>query len=315
MNQILSTSMPMDNRKNVKKSRNTQTVDVRNVLKFFGIAILVFGILMISSGVYAIYKNQVEIKENDLEPTISIENKTDTTILLKVMHQKVIAKVEYWWNNSEKTIINGNSGKYLDREITLPAGKNTLHVLIQDEEGKEITYDKEYETVSNINFEVSGNKIKITYEGNTLISYMTYRWDNDEEIKIDINDTTINKEIEAAKGLHELTVIVVDENNNTDTKTQKINGISKPKLEIDYDREVEHFVIRASDDEKLVKIEFRLNQDDNQVYVLNLEEMDLKELEYTLPDEMRFQTGENLIEVTVYNSNGLTEERGAKIVK
>lgn len=311
MNQILSTSMPRDDKKKLNKNR--QPVAIGSILKFFGIVVLIFGTFMIGTGVYAICKNQSEQQEQNLEPTISIENKTDTTILLKVMHQKNIAKVEYGWNEEEKNIINGNNGKYLEQEIQLPSGTNTLHVIVQDEDGKEMTYEKQYEIESNINIEVSGNKIRITYEGNTTISYMTYRWDEQEENTIQINDTSIDQEIEAIKGLHTLTVIVVDENNNTDTKVQKINGVSKPKLILDVDGQREHFVIKASDDEKLTKIEFRLNQDDNQEYELNLEEKNLKELEYVLP--MELQTGENIIEVTVYNSNGISVESGVRFVK
>ncbi len=316
MNQILSTDMPNNNKKNkIKTKKQQQPANIKSILKFFAIAILVFGVVMVGNGTYAIYKNQLEIKEENLEPTISIENKTNTTILLKIMHQKNIAKIEYWWNNGQKTIVNGNNGKYLDKEITIPTGKNTLHILVQDEDGREMTYDKEYEIVSNIKIDVLANKIKITYEGNTKVAYMTYRWDNEEETKIDINNTTIDEEIEAIKGLHELTIIVVDENNNTDTKVQKINGVSKPKISISVDEQEKHFVIKLSDDEKLSKFEFILNEETNQVYELSLEEMDLKELEYTLPDGLELQNGENKIKVKVYNSEGVTEEKEESFVK
>jgi len=317
MNQILSTDMPNDNNKNRNKVkvRNYGPANITSILKFFGIAILIFGLLMIGSGAYSIVKNQIETKEQNLEPTISIENKTTTKILLKVMHQKAISKVEYWWNNGQKVTINGNNGQYIDKEVTIPTGKNTLHVLVQDIDGKEITYDKEYEIQSNINIQVVENRIKITYESNTLVSYMTYRWDDGEEVKVDINDTTISEEIDVIRGLHELTVIVVDENNNTDTKVQKINGVSKPKISISVDNEEKHFVVKLSDDEKLSKFEFILNGENNQVYELSLEEMDLKELEYTLPDGLDLKQGENTIKVKVYNSNGVTEEKEESFVK
>lgn len=307
MNQILSTSMPVNN----KKNKNRKPIEISNILKFFGIAILIFGIFMIGTGVYAIYTNQNDKKEQNLEPTISIENKTDTSIILKIIHQKNITKMEYGWNNDEKTVVNGNNGKYLEQEISVPSGINTLHVVVQDEDGKEITYEKQYEVESNINFEVSGNKIKITYSGDKLISYITYRWDEEEEKTIEINNTNVEEEIEALKGLHELTVVVVDENNNTDTKVQKINGVSKPKLTLDVDSQREHFVINASDDEKLTKIEFRL--DEEQDYVIDLEDKDFKELEYVVPIELK--EGDNILEVKVYNSNGIYEESAVKFVK
>lgn len=307
MNQILSTSMPTNNN---KKNKSGNPIATTSILKFFGIAILLFGVFLIGTGFYSIYKNQGFQKVENIEPTISIENKTDNTIMLKITHKKNIARVEYGWNDEEKIIVNGNNGKYLETEISIPSGTNTLHVLIVDEEGNEMTYEKQYEIESKINFEVSGNKIRITYEGNTTISYMTYRWDEEEEKTVEINATSIDEEIEAIKGLHTLTVVVVDENNNTDTKQQKINGVSKPKVTVGVDEQQEHFVIQASDEEKLSKIEFRLDQDENQEYVLNLEEKDLKELQYVLIDSLKLKPGENIIEVTVYNSNGVKEETG-----
>ena len=310
MNQILSTSMPSNN----KKVRNRKPVQIGSVLKVFAIALAIFGIFMLGTGAYAIYKNQTAEQEQNIEPTISIENKTDTTILLKVTHKKNIEKLEYGWNDEEKTVVNGNNGKYLEKEIKVPLGTNTLHVVVRDEDGKEMTYEKQYEIESNINIEVSGNKIKITYEGDTALSYMTYRWDEEEEKRIELNDEMeIEQEIEAIKGLHTLTVIVVDEDNNTDTKVQKINGVSKPKIVLDVDDQKEHFVIKASDDEKIEKVEFRLNQDDNQTYELNLGDENLKELNYRVPFEL--QNGENIIEVTVYNSNGVSEESGVRFIK
>ena len=122
-------------------------------------------------------------------------------------------------------------------------------------------YEKQYERQSNINFEVSGNKIKITAESEKTISYMTYRWDEEEEKTIQINDTSVEQEIDAIKGLHTLTVIMVDEDNNTDTKVQKINGVSKPKVSVVTDDSKSYFIITSSDDEKLSKVQFRINQD------------------------------------------------------
>ncbi|MBQ2938280.1 MAG: hypothetical protein IJE05_05340 [Clostridia bacterium] len=310
MNQILSTSMPIEKKKNNRRKK--QPIEIRSILKFFGLVILVFGVFMIGTGVYSVYKNHSEQQQN-LQPTIAIENKSDTVILLKVTHKKNIAKIEYGWNEEDKVVVNGNNGQYLEQEIDVPSGTNTLYVKVQDEEGKEMTYEKQYEIESNINFEVAGNKIKITYNGEKMISYMTYKWDDEEEQKIEINDTNIEQEIDAIKGLHTLTVVAVDEDNNKDTKSQKINGVSKPELIIDIDDEVKHFVIKTSDEELLTRIEIRLNQDDNQKYVLNIKDKNLKELEYVLP--MELQTGENLIEVKVYNSNNITAESGARYIK
>lgn len=315
MNQILSTSMPMDSKKK-QKQKNGQPIALGSIIKFFGIAILIFGGLLVGVGVYSMTQNPAQQKEENVEPTISIENKTENTILLKIIHQKNIDRVEYGWNDEEMTVLYGNNGKYLDEEINIPSGNNTLHVLVVDVDGNEATYDKQYERESNINIEVSGNKIKITYSGDTMISYMTYRWDEEDEKRVEIQDESIDQEIDALRGLHTLTVVVVDENNNTDTKQQKINGVAKPKVEVTVDEQKEHFVIKASDEDKISKFSFRLNQDDSQEYEMDLKDKDFKEIEYILPDSLKLQPGENIIEVTVYNSNGVSTETGIiKFVK
>ena len=309
MNQILSTSMPINN----KKNKAPKQVNMNAILKFFVLALMIFGALCLGTGAYAFYRNQMEIKDKNVQPTISTENKTENIILLKITHPKVIEKVEYGWNDEEKTVVNGTGGQYIEKEITIPSGTNILHVIVYDELGNEIPYEKQYELKSNINFEKSGNNIKIVYSGDKVISYMTYRWDDGEETTVDINASTFEQEIEAQKGLHTLTVIVVDEDNNTETKEQKINGVSKPKVEVDIDDARQHFVISASDEVQLERMEIRLNEDDEQSYVLNLKDKDIKELEYTLPIEL--QMGENLIEVTIYNINDVATETAARFVK
>ena len=133
MNQILSTSMPMDSKKK-QKQKNGQPIALGSIIKFFGIAILIFGGLLVGVGVYSMTQNPVQQKEENVEPTISIENKTENTILLKIMHQKNIDRVEYGWNDEEMTVINGNNGKYLEKEIEIPSGTNTLHEIIRDED-------------------------------------------------------------------------------------------------------------------------------------------------------------------------------------
>lgn len=316
MNQILSTDMPKDNNKqkkvrssNIGKSANT----TRNILRVFAILMIIFGTLLIGTGGYLMFKAQSQEETQNLEPTIAIEDKTDKLILVKITHKLNIEEVEYWWNNGRKTTINGNNGKYLEKEITVPSGKSTLHLLIKDIEGNEIPYEKQYETESGIEISVTGNKIAISYDGDTQISYMTYRWDEEEEKQIQINNTTIDEQIEAIKGLHKLTVILVDENNQTYTKEQMINGVSKPKIEIAIDESQTHFVVNATDEEQIKEIQVRIDQDDNKLVILDVKDQNIKEWNYTIP--LLLHEGANYIEVKVTNMSDVSEEIGAKFTK
>ena len=133
MNQILSTDISG----NKKKNKNSKPMEINNIVKFFAIAIIIFGIFIIGIGAYSIIDYQKEQQEENIEPTIQIENKTNNSIILKVTHKKNIESLEYGWNDEEKVFVNGNNGRYLEKEITIPSGTNTLHVIIRDEDGKE----------------------------------------------------------------------------------------------------------------------------------------------------------------------------------
>ena len=308
MNQILSVNMQPKGKK--VKNKDAKPVDTKLVMRVFAICLLILGIAIIAVAAYTIFKNLTSEESATLQPSITIEDKSEDTILLKVVSNKNISKLEYRWNDGESTVENGTNGKYIEKEIKVPAGTSTLYVTITDTNGEEYPYQKQYNRDSNIKLDVSGNKIKITYNGDKEISYMTYKWDDQDEQTIQINDTKINKEIDAIKGLHTLTVTVVDEDNNTDTKVQKINGVSKPEVKVRLDDAQTHFVITATDDEQIKTIEFKLNQDDNQDYIIHLDQNgnSLKEIEYTVP--MELQAGRNTIEVTITNSQGITTDSG-----
>lgn len=309
MNQILSVNMPVKEKK--EKNKESKPLDTKLIMHVFAICLILFGIVMIAVGAFSIFKNQVSEQSQTLQPSISIEDKSDDTILLKVVSNKDIAKLEYSWNDGETTVENGTNGKYIEKEIKVPAGTSTLHVTVTDNKGEEYPYEKQYNRASNIDLKVVGNKIKITYNRDKQISYMTYKWDDQEEQTVQINNTEVNQEIDALKGLHTLTVTVADEDNNTDTKVQKINGVSKPEVKVKLTDDQTHFVIIASDEEQLSSVEFKINQDDNQDYAIQLDKdgQKLKNIEYVV-DIYTLQQGENSIEVTVKNSQGMTTESG-----
>ena len=158
----------------------------------------------------------------------------------------------------------------------------------------------------SIEFTAEGNNIKVTAEGKNELSYLTYRWDDEEEERIDINYMSIEQKIEIPKGLHTLTVIVVDINNITETKKQEVNGVTKPKVDVTTDG-ADNFIINATDEQGLQKIEFIINEDEK--YMLNLDGR--KELEYKYP----LHDGENKLEIRVYNVNNVSEVSRVKLNK
>lgn len=303
LNQILSVDNNLGKAKKGRK-RNNGPIEVDTILKFFAIAILVFGIFMVSSGSYSMYKGANKEVANT-KPVIYVEQTTEKEIVLKVTHDKALSSITYGWNEEGATEVPCNGKKQVETKIELPTGTNTLTVYASDINGQQIDYTKVYtvEGDININIEPQGNNLKITANGKNQLQYMTYRWDDEEETKVDINQDQTEQTIEIPKGLHTLTVIVVDVNNKTETEEQEVNGVTKPKLEVTTDGS--EFFVKASDEQGLTKVEFIINETEK--YRLDLKAElsleDRKEFEYKYP----LHDGENKLEVTVYNENDITE--------
>lgn len=309
MNQILSVEDTKKKNKKSKKQkmpRNSGPVAIESILKFFAIAILIFGIFMIGSGSYSMYTNSQEDTAN-VKPTIQVEE-SETEITLRVSHSRALSKVTYKWNNDEEVEIQASGKREVSQTIEIPTGENTLTIYAQDENGQETTYQKSYtlEGDITIDFALDGNNIKVTASGKNELSYMTYRWDEEEETRVDINNTQIEQSIEIPMGQHTLTVIVVDVNNTTETKEQEVKGVTKPNLEITTDGS-DNFIIKVSDNEGLKRLEFTVNDTDK--YKLELEGR--TELEYQWPIE----EGENILDVTVYNQSDATETMRVRVNK
>lgn len=312
MNQILSIDNTPKGKPRKNKTRNNGPIEIGSILKFFSIAILIFGVFMIGSGSYSVYKEANKEVANS-KPVIYVEQTTETEVLLKVTHDKSLSKISYSWNDEGATEIPCNAKKEVEANIELPTGTNTLTVYASDINGQEIEYEKLYTVEGDItiNIEPEGNNLKITATGKNQLQYMTYRWDDEEETKVDINNNEIEQTIEIPKGQHTLTIIAVDINNKTETKEQEVNGVTKPKLEITTDGS-DNFVIKASDEQGIKKVEFFINEEK---YILDLEKVrpleERKEFEYPYP----LHDGENNLKVTVYNENDITETFSAVVNK
>lgn len=315
MNQILSVDNNNSKKGKVKtnKMRNNAPLEISSILKFFAIVLLIFGICMIGSGSYSMYKEANEEIANS-KPEIRLEQTTQTEVTLKIKHNKELATINYSWNNEGATEVPCAGKKEIDTKIEIPTGTNILKVYAKDINGEEIDYTKEYtlEGDINIELEVEGNNLKVKANGINQLQYMTYRWDDEDETRIDIENNEVEETIEIPKGLHTLTVIVVDVNNKTETKEQEVNGVTKPKLEVTTDGS-DNFIIKAADEQGIKKIEFIINEEER--YVLNLEKQlsleERKEFEYSYP----LHDGENKLEVTVYNESDVTETFRALVNK
>lgn len=298
MNQILAT----ENTTAKKTKRSGGPADIKTIVRAFAIAMIIFGVFMIGTGSYAIYKGNEANHSEITKPVITEAlNEDSTAVILTVTHDKAIERIEYSWNDNEMQTITGNGRRYIEQEIEIPGGTNTLNVRAIDTQGQEISTQREFTAEDIIHLSVSGSNLKITAENKTEIAYMTYRWDDGEEQRIDINATTVEQEIEIPMGEHDLTVILVDVNNETITKQQKVKGVTKPIIDIQLDDAQEYYLITITDERGLERVELNIRGEERTITVENGE----TELKYRL----RLNEGdENRLEITAYNLDGIASD-------
>lgn len=309
MNQILITGEEKVQVKKEKKEK--KVVPINGIVSFFAITIIILGICMISGSVYA--KDKINsVVEANAKPQVEINrNDEDNTIEINVQHIRNITKIVYRWNDEEETVLygkNGESSKNVSKTIDLIGGKNTLSVGITEENGETVTYEKTYTAgnIPEIKLEAVSNGVKVIATSETTIDYISYNWDDGEEEKITVGDKNYEGTINAPRGQHTLKIEVVDTNNMKANKTQTVVGDTEPTLEIkpQYVDGKVAFVINASDDEKITKVEITHNGGEKQVIDVN---------DLTYKKDIIMTTGEtNTLIVTVTNLNGLAKTSRVK---
>ena len=303
MNQILATENTT--KRNTKSSKSSGTADVSSIIKFFSIVLIIFGIFMVATSSFALYKGNNNKKEiTQTQPRIELEEKSSgKEVILKIMHDKELESVVYYWNDEEEEKIVGKNRKYIEETLHIPSGENTLYVRAYDIYGQESSTDKTFSVESNIDIEIklSGNNIKIEVNSPEEIAYLKYYWDGEEEDeeKVDVNDTEYSTEIEAIKGEHKLTVVAVDVNENEETKVQSVVGTTKPVVIVNPGDNC--YIIKATDEIQLDRIEIKTVEDGK----VKTYKTDTKEFECTFALK---ENNDNRIEITAYNSNGVASD-------
>ena len=307
MNQILAVEPPQKNKKKNKSS-------IHSIIVVYAVILLIMGIGLTSTGAYSYYKNLSNNTDNGIvtntstKPVISIERADASIINIVVTHDKGIANLTYTLNGGEPVEIYTNNQTEVQERVQLPVGSSTIDITAEDINGISSSYSSSFEVDQKpvITLEQVDNKIQATTESEIGIEYILYYWDEDQENaqQSTVNDVTNVTLIDVLEGEHTLTIVAVDTEGNQTTKTQKIIGDTKPGLNITTDGEV--FMIHATDDEGLSKIEITLNT--NETITENI-----TGTEYNTT--VNLENGENRLTVVIYNINGLTETSRVKHTK
>lgn len=284
----------------VNGAKSRKKVGTKTVVVFFAICLIVFGIILASISMVSIYKRKKEETViNISKPVINVSQNENLDIIIVAKDDKEIKEIIYRWNNEDETKVSGEGKNELTQSIKIKNGTNTLYIKAVDSDGEEITFEKQFisNTEPTVELESIEEGIKITVNGKEKLSYLTYRWDEEEEQKIEINQNSYSTTIQVPGGQHKLTINVVDEKNQTTSKEQTVIGDKPPTLNISLNED--KYLIGASDDELLTKVKIEMEGKDPQEIEINN-----KEFSYEIP----LQTGYNRLIVTIYNKNNLTAQ-------
>lgn len=309
MNQILQT----------ENKKQGAPIDIKKIVIFFAIAIIIFGVVLICIGSYAMITGTKEPEQpednpqvENTVPQVDIE-RTEDNILINIKHTKPIMSIKYHWNDETEQTIETNSNLEISEEIALPFGNNTLNLTVTDSDGKESNYVKEYvsdgEGKPVIELLLTKeNKIRIKVQDSQGLKYIRYTWNsgNYVTVKANIDDLKIIDEtVEIPLGQNTLRVEAVNVDSMITTKELEVKGVRRPVVSLRL--EGSNLVIKAEDQVGLKVINFAIN---GQKYQMNCQERKL--IEYKQPLEQ----GENIVELTAENiDGGITEVNGKCVVE
>ena len=155
---------------------------------------------------------------------------------------------------------------------------------------------------TKIEFDSEVGGVKVSIKSTKEIKTFSYWWDDEERTTVDVLDTVYETIIKSKQGTHKLNIEVVDEDGNIKTEEQTVIGDSGPEVELSTDR-ISNYVITAKDSNEIKKVVITLND------VVEEIEVNDTEFEHKVP----IPRGYSLIQVTVYNSNGLSVTKKGQI--
>ena len=259
MNQILDYTP--NGSKRTSKNRNDNSDKIVRILAIF---LIVFAVLLIGIAVYSRVSENSGKKNPTEEVTytdakISYEiDEEENKVKVRVSHDKVITKFSYNWDNGKVRDIDGNGKSEFETELDLSKGSHVLYVNVTDSEGHISTDNKTFQSdngkdIINPNINISPEMIEgkavvvITATDETEMDYITYRWNNDEEVKVTVDDVDNNEdrkkivvELEIYEGSNDLSIFARDKAGNQANLQKSLNGLLNPtgRIEISADRAI-----------------------------------------------------------------------------
>ena len=320
MNQILLTENENSKKKNNKNQYGSNnSPDMKRIMIFFGIAVLIFALLIIGVYAYKTSKNNSKKEEvSSIEiPQLSLEESEN---MVKIIAKSNIGinKVIYSWNGEEEKIIEGNGVTDFEETLKIPEGTNKLNVLVIDQNNQKQETEKEFfieedkeKPKIDIDGSIGNGKVKITAtDENNGIKFLRYRWNDEEEVELAATEegqTAIETTIDVKRGENTLNIVAINKKDKEETLEKKFKGVNKPKIEVV--RDGDKLVMKMTHDMGFKKIEFKVNGQEY-IYDENYADYDpqKKEVEFS----SKLVEGENNVEIHAISNekiDGLDEQQ------
>jgi len=314
MNQILLTNNQNIKKKSSNKYNKNNSGDMKKIIIFFGVAILVFAIAIIGIYVFKISKN--DKKEKPIEkPELALEQ-TENQVKIIAEAEAGINKIIYTWNDGEPIEKEMNGRTSHEEALEIPEGKNTLKVIVIDENDDEIESSKEFyieeteKPTIELDETIGNGKVKIiATDENSGIKYITYKWNDEQEITLEAeeNQTTFETMIDVKRGKNTLKVTAVNGLAKTETIEKIFNGVNNPIIEVTRDGNT--LYMKISHDMGFEKITYNINGQEY-IYDENFSEYnaEVKEISY----KYNLVEGENTVIIHAISKETTETAEGIK---
>ncbi len=304
---------------------------MKSIMLFFGITIIIFGLIMISMGAYRIVSAKAA-KEEAIEaakiPNINLQVE-ENKVKVNVNHVRPIKEIVYSWNDEEETVLSENMENFngnITEEIEVLGGTNTLNIKVVDEKGKtsttskEVTYQGTYMDLSV----VDNKSLKIVVTDVAGLQSVTYQWNSEQETIAYPDENNLESlEIltDIPTGLNTIKIKAVNRENVIENKEMPIQGITKPTVKISYNDERTMLVIKLDDTQGIESYSYSLSNapisdiaqngnirpDFKDKLTLVVSESKQGNSQTSITEQITFQKGFSYVEVTITNTEGVEE--------
>lgn len=312
MNQILAVENKKKEKVKTKKIRTGRPIEIKGIVMFFAVIIMVFGLTLAGQGSYALYKDIDDRKPENI-PYVTIGRVNDKAIV-QISSNIEISKLVYSWNNGEESAIPIGSTNARE-EITLLGYDSVLNLTIEDMNGKRVKFQKQYlltgvditKPVVEIETKDGNDKMKIVAKDETGIAYITYQWEDGEPVTVNADQqgqTEMIVQVPLTVGLKKIKIIAVDINGNIEEIQKEITtSTSRPKMTLR--RNKQKISIEIEDKDGIKSIKANLNGEEYEITNVNRKKVKVGYL--------YLREGNNTISVEVTNVNDYTEKATAEL--